>query len=1109
METQFGMSECEGEGFEQQQFCSVKSYNFMSKEKEVIEDEDHEWDANDWEWNSSLFTAKNLNIEKEKDFEMAVLSISSCLPETHNQNINSTTMDKRRKILTREEEEMAQEAACLTLKLGASEYSIANGEGEGEPDGGSGSKGGKRPRGAPTSSHHHHPICQVDDCKADLNNAKDYHRRHKVCEMHAKATQALVGHHMQRFCQQCSRFHLLQEFDEGKRSCRRRLAGHNRRRRKTHPDAIVAGACLNDEHASVSLIISLLRVLSQIQTSNNSEHTSNQDLIVQLLKKLASSLDETNREPATHTTANWQDNILTCNGTSEIGKPRDSVRPQDAQCSMINGLTVASSSRLGGVGPHPDAFQSSKVSSICGQEQTFCSTDMPQNVFNVQGSAQTTSKIVPPVYSHNSRERQQGFHQQLKFTASLPHSVQQQPSEQTRCSVSNDFDLNCVNNASEESNPGSDGPSNLMLFRGQDSRSRQTAFFHSLVVSDIHQTSPPQISENSESGSDRSPSSSQGDGQDRTGRIVFKLFGKDPREIPQLLRSQILNWLAHSPSEMESYIRPGCIILTIYLRLSVSMWEKLDTGFKISLDKLLKGSDKGFWQRGWIFAQVGHRIAFICDGQVVFDAPSEFGNAPKLLSVTPIAITAGMKANIVVKGLNISSSTSKILCAFQGKHLEQEASTESVQEDSDSPCCGTGHFKECIQIQCRNFSWTPPTLNGRCFIEVESHDLRGSSFPVIVAEQDICAEIRTLEKYFEIPYKTSHYDTRQNSYFEVKQKIEAIEFLHELGWLFQRSCSTHEPKLHVLPVTTFSPIRFKWLLEYATEQDWCAVMKKIMNIMFSSFAKSIEAKTILDEVGILHRAVRRNCRAMIEFLLAYVPDSVTENTVTTPAKGDETFYSSDNFLFKPDMPGPAGLTPLHIAASMDSAEGVLDALTNDPCQIGAKAWINVRDQTGKTPEDYALLGGRHSYIELVHKKLEKRGTPKDVNIDIPKLLSAEQNRLKMPFSGSHSASQEGAIEKGKVQGNKADIELSPRIEQSAGHCSDLGKIKRLPSYCKLCNQQQLSKRRTSTLVYRPAMLSMVAIATVCVCVTLLLKGPPQVLFVMPPFRWEAIGFGPR
>lgn len=60
------------------------------------------------------------------------------------------------------------------------------------------------------------------------------------------------------------RFHALQEFDEGKRSCRRRLAGHNRRRRKTHPDTVVNGGSLNAEKGSSYLLISLLRILSNM-----------------------------------------------------------------------------------------------------------------------------------------------------------------------------------------------------------------------------------------------------------------------------------------------------------------------------------------------------------------------------------------------------------------------------------------------------------------------------------------------------------------------------------------------------------------------------------------------------------------------------------------------------------------------------------------------------------------------------------------------------------------------------------------------------------------------------------------------------------------------------
>ncbi|CAL9057941.1 unnamed protein product, partial [Musa banksii] len=82
------------------------------------------------------------------------------------------------------------------------------------------------------SPSHTPPRCQADGCSADLSGPKYYHRRHKVCEFHFKAA-VVVAHGLhQRFCQQCSRFHVLAEFDEAKRSCRKKLADHNRRRRR-------------------------------------------------------------------------------------------------------------------------------------------------------------------------------------------------------------------------------------------------------------------------------------------------------------------------------------------------------------------------------------------------------------------------------------------------------------------------------------------------------------------------------------------------------------------------------------------------------------------------------------------------------------------------------------------------------------------------------------------------------------------------------------------------------------------------------------------------------------------------------------------------------------
>ncbi|VFQ66635.1 unnamed protein product [Cuscuta campestris] len=86
-------------------------------------------------------------------------------------------------------------------------------------------------------------VCQVHGCFKDLTTSKDYHKRHRVCDEHSKTTRVVVDGIEQRFCQQCSRFHLLTEFDEDKRSCRKSLAGHNERRRKPHYEPHnVAGA---------------------------------------------------------------------------------------------------------------------------------------------------------------------------------------------------------------------------------------------------------------------------------------------------------------------------------------------------------------------------------------------------------------------------------------------------------------------------------------------------------------------------------------------------------------------------------------------------------------------------------------------------------------------------------------------------------------------------------------------------------------------------------------------------------------------------------------------------------------------------------------------------
>ena len=56
-----------------------------------------------------------------------------------------------------------------------------------------------------SSSPNQKPVCQVYGCNMDLSSSKEYHKRHRVCDLHSKTAKVIVNGIEQRFCQQCSR----------------------------------------------------------------------------------------------------------------------------------------------------------------------------------------------------------------------------------------------------------------------------------------------------------------------------------------------------------------------------------------------------------------------------------------------------------------------------------------------------------------------------------------------------------------------------------------------------------------------------------------------------------------------------------------------------------------------------------------------------------------------------------------------------------------------------------------------------------------------------------------------------------------------------------------
>lgn len=150
--------------------------------------------------------------------------------------------------------------------------------------------------------------------------------------------------------------------------------------------------------------------------------------------------------------------------------------------------------------------------------------------------------------------------------------------------------------------------------------------------------------------------------------------------------------------------------------------------------------------------------------------------------------------------------------------------------------------------------------------------------------------------------------------------------------------------------------------------------------------------------------------------------------------------------------------------------------------MGVEAWKNARDSTGSTPEDYARLRGHYSYIRLVQRKINKRSAAGHVVLDIPSTLS----------DGSWNQKQNTDLTSSRFEIGRTD--MKPTQLQ----------------HCRLCVRKPLgcgASSSSASLVYRPAMLSMVAIAAVCVCVALLFKSSPEVLYVFRPFRWELLDYG--
>jgi len=206
-----------------------------------------------------------------------------------------------------------------------------------------------------------------------------------------------------------------------------------------------------------------------------------------------------------------------------------------------------------------------------------------------------------------------------------------------------------------------------------------------------------------------------------------------------------------------------------------------------------------------------------------------------------------------------------------------------------------------------------------CYKQVEN-GFKVNSFPVIIADASICKELRLLESEFDEKAKVGDIVSEEQAHDlgRPRSREEVLHFLNELGWLFQRKRESS-----ILEVPDFSLSRFKFLLIFSVERDYCVLVKTILDMLVERNMcrdeLSKESLEMLSEVQLLNRSVKRSCRKMVDLLIHY---SIVSHD-----------NSSRTYIFPPNVRGPGGITPLHLVACASGSDGLVDALTNDPHEV--------------------------------------------------------------------------------------------------------------------------------------------------------------------------------
>ncbi|KAJ7531554.1 hypothetical protein O6H91_14G048700 [Diphasiastrum complanatum] len=696
--------------------------------------------------------------------------------------------------------------------------------------------------------------CQVSSCGASLAGLKGYHQRHRVCLTCANANTVMLESGPHRYCQQCGKFHILLDFDEGKRSCRRKLERHNNRRRRKIPDIGI----------------------TEVSQSSDKETKSGSSPLNDLS---GACLDGKSASPALVEQQN-----LETSATRDI--------QTDEQHSSLTPSAITNAGDVQSVEP--------------------LQNDLPfrEHSGNGLSDSQFDNQILDKGGSKSPGLPREGI-------------VLNETSSAVTPKVGEQF-LNC-----NKSGPGEQSLLGLLMedrmeFDNPPHCQRSTSQDHF-----------------SEMGRAVHPSSVSSTGFRRqstyispcpTRRISFKFYDWNPADFPRRLRQQILEWLANMPVELEGYIRSGCIILTLFVAMSQTSWDKASADWSHQLLQLVCQSESGFWDKGFFIARLDDQVSEVDNGKVSVTVHNDGCFNPILHHVRPLCLEAGVQAEVSVFGQNLQQKNARLVISSAGKCISHDVSKSLLCKRDPFLVSHSKALQDCTCSICIPF--LAPRNFGTVYIEFEGPSGTSNFLPVLIADKEICSEIRTLEQ--ELCMSKMTLDTGTNKALSQT----ANDLVLDLGWVLRLTERQGIERIHMIGHLE----RLRRLFMFSVRRGWYSISKRLLQV-----AKMIG---LLEDVGIsedgftaLHLAALHN-HVNLARLLVMVGSEYEQGV---------DFICMKGFWWHADFPGPENITPLHIVGLREGAGTLVDTLTKSEVQRGILAWEQAKDCHGKSPSHYAML----------------------------------------------------------------------------------------------------------------------------------------------------------